>query len=181
MIKLDPAGYRLVTLQEDMLPAFMELLRDYTSEQASRYGRDLELAQADFAGYVKHLEEQAAGVNLPRGYVPSNTYWLQNAAGDLLGGIRLRPLLSPLLAHEAGHIGYDIRPSKRGQGYGTLQLTLLLPYAREMGLDHVLITCKRENIASARVIEKNGGEFENEVLSWVKPNTWFRRYWIRLS
>lgn len=174
------SGYRLVTLTEEMRPAFTELLDDYLTEPNSRYRLDADLARADWGAYIRLLEDQAAGINLPRGFVPSNSYWLQSPLGELLGGIRLRPLLSPLLAHEAGHIGYDIRPSKRGCGLGTLQLSLLLPIARDIGLDHVLITCRRENLASARVIEKNGGEFENEVLSWVRPDTWFKRYWIRL-
>jgi len=156
------------------------MLGDYTSEPDSRYEHDLRQAQTDFAGYIQRLEDEAAGINLPKGKVATISYWLCSPTGGLLGGIRLRPLLTPLLAHEAGHIGYDIRPTQRGQGFGTLQLALLLPLARDLGLDHVLITCRRDNLASARVIIKNGGELENEVLSWVKPDTWFQRYWIRL-
>jgi predicted acetyltransferase len=129
---------------------------------------------------VRRLDENALGINLAPDHVAQSTYWLQDGAGVVLGGIRLRHTLDPLLAHEAGHIGYDIRPSKRQRGYGTAQLGLLLPIARERGLDHVLVTCKRDNIASAKIIERNGGILENEVLSWRYPDVWFRRYWITL-
>ncbi|MDD2916995.1 MAG: GNAT family N-acetyltransferase [Candidatus Gracilibacteria bacterium] len=74
-----------------------------------------------------------------------------------------------------GHIGYGIRPSERGQGYATEILKLSLLEAKKIGLDKILIACDDTNVASARVIEKNGGVFEsfnNE--DGVKR----RRYWI---
>jgi predicted acetyltransferase len=177
---METDALKLVTLTTAMQPAFIELLLDYVGQGSERYEEDLKAVQKDFAEYVHKLDEDALGINLEPGHVAQSTYWLQNTAGTLLGGIRLRHTLTPLLAREAGHIGYDIRPSKRRLGYGTAQLGLLLPIARERGLDHVLITCKRENMASAKIIERNGGIFENEVLSWRYPDVRFRRYWITL-
>ncbi len=43
-------------------------------------------------------------------------------------------------------------------GYGTLQLKLLLQKAKELGIENALLTCNVNNIASYRVMEKNGGE-----------------------
>ena len=177
---METGSLQLVPITPAMQPAFMELLQDYTQSGPDRYDDDLLAAQNDFTAYVRRLEDESQGVNLAPGHVAQSTYWLQDTAGNLLGGIRLRHTLTPLLAREGGHIGYDIRPSMRQRGYGTSQLALLLPFARERGLDHVLVTCKRDNSASARIIEKNGGLFENEVLSWRFPDTWFRRYWITL-
>lgn len=171
---------KLVALVPAMQPAFMELLQDYTQSGPDRYDEDLLQVQKDFAAYARRLENESHGINLAPGHVAQSTHWLQDAAGNLLGEIRLRHTLTPLLAREGGHIGYDIRPSMRRHGYGTAQLALLLPIARERGLDHVLVTCKCDNIASARIIEKNGGIFENEVLSWRHSDTWFCRYWITL-
>lgn len=177
---MEIGSIQLVPLSLAMQPAFMELLRDFTQAGPGRYDEDLLEVQKDFAAYVCRLEEASQGIKLAPGHVAQSTYWLQDGVGNLLGGIRLRHTLTPLLAREGGHIGYDIRPSMRRRGYGTAQLALLLPIARERGLDHVLVTCKRDNIASARIIEKNGGLFENELLSWRFPDIWFRRYWITL-
>ncbi|MHB9031737.1 MAG: GNAT family N-acetyltransferase [Anaerolineae bacterium] len=177
---MEQTPYRLVRLTAAMAAPFAEMLQDYLSEPNSRYIRDLALIEAGFDGYVKHLDEEAVALNPSTGRVPYITYWLQNDREELLGGIRIRPLLNPILAHEAGHIGYDIRPSRRGQGLGTTQLGLALPICRELNLDHVLVTCRRDNPASARVIEKSGGVLENEVLSWIHPDVWFKRYWIRI-
>lgn len=45
------------------------------------------------------------------------------------------------------------------------------------GLDRVRITCDSDNIASIRVIEKNGGVFDAEVPSHARA-TLIRQYWI---
>lgn len=177
---IDTGNYKLVRLTSQHYEPLVAMLQDYTSEPDSRYQRDLTQVKVDFAGYIRHQEDSALGINLPPGFVPSTIYYLQNEWGELLGHIRIRSLMTPRLAHEAGNIGYDIRPSRRGRGLGTIQLALVLPICRELNLDHVLITCRRENLASARVIEKNGGVLESEVLSWVYPNSWFKRYWITI-
>ena len=56
-----------------------------------------------------------------------------------------------------GHIGYSVVPWKRGRGYATQALRLMLAEARAVGLDYVEITAKPDNTASQRVILANGG------------------------
>ncbi len=65
----------------------------------------------------------------------------------------------------------------RGRGFGRLALALALPRFRELGLDRILVTCDSTNEASRRIIEANGGTFEDEVqlADRVVPT---RRYWI---
>ena len=55
--------------------------------------------------------------------VPSTTLWL--VEGDaFIGRISIRHVLSDSLRLLGGHIGYDVRPSRRGQGYGRRMLAL---------------------------------------------------------
>ena len=75
------------------------------------------------------------------------------------------------------HIGYVIRSSEWGKGYGTYMLKLALDKARAMGLEKVLITCSENNIASARVMEKNGCVLEDKVQTEAGLT---RRYWKTL-
>ena len=58
-------------------------------------------------------------------------------------------------------------------------LELLLEKARALGMDRLLVTCDRDNPASARVIEKCGGVLENEVT--LDDGRVKKRYWIGLS
>ncbi len=57
-------------------------------------------------------------------------------------------------------------PWKRGRGYATLALNLMLPEVKAEGLEFVEITTDPTNIASQRVIEANGGVL---VERFVKP------------
>jgi len=157
---------------------FMEMAADFSHAGDMAYDVIPELIRGDFAGYVRKLHDAAEGVGLDPGRVRSNTYWLLREEDTaILGASSLRHELTPSLEIEGGHIGYRIRPSQRRKGYGTRILALTVEKAREMGLPRVLVTCDTDNVASARIIQKNGGIFENEVIS---PYTGKRvsRYWI---
>ncbi len=121
------------------------------------------------------------GIGLKPGRVPSTTFWLIEN-DRFLGEIRVRRKLSGALLNFGGHIGYEIRPSERRKGYGTKMLEMALVYAKEIGLSRVLLTCDDDNIASARVIEKNGGILENKVENHpLRGTVLTRRYWITLA
>lgn len=81
-------------------------------------------------------------------------------SGDaLLGAVSIRYRCDPV----DGHAGFGIRPSRRRQGYGSKLLRLALPVLRDYGIDPAVVSCDRENIASARVIQSAGGVFVQEV------------------
>ena len=54
---------------------------------------------------------------------------------------------------------------------------LTLVKIKEKGLKKVLITCDDKNVASYKIIEKNGGQLENKVADEGRIT---RRYWIDL-
>ena len=110
--------------------------------------------------------------------MPATTYWLVRPDGTILGQAGLRHRLTPALEDFGGHIGYAIRPSARGKGYGTKMLAMALDEARDMGLPRVLITCDPANIASVRVIQKNGGVVASKSVAYTGRMT--SRYWIEL-
>lgn len=111
------------------------------------------------------------------GQVPQTDFWL--IVGEHYAGrISIRHTLTPDLRQYGGHIGYDIRPSLRRKGYGTLQCRLALIEARKLSLTRVLITCDDDNIGSQKIIEANGGILENKVDNQRPSLT--RRYWIDL-
>ena len=68
--------------------------------------------------------------------------------------------------HCLGHIGYAVVPWKRKQGYATRALEAMLPAARDEGLPYVEITTDPDNVASQRVIERNGGVLTEH---FIKP------------
>jgi predicted acetyltransferase len=56
-----------------------------------------------------------------------------------------------------GHIGYAVVPWKQRRGYAKQALAQVLVVAREEGFSRVIVSCDRDNVASLRVIEANGG------------------------
>lgn len=171
----DGAPLELVEPSVRLVAAFRAMARDWSENDDGRYDDLI----GDFAGYVRMLYNQSRGVGLSAGFVPSNTYWLLRDGKDIVGAVRLRHRLSPMLIDEGGHIGYEIAPSARRRGYGTRQLALVLDKARKRGLKVALVTCDADNIGSTRIIEKNGGVYDNEAISQRTGNR-VSRYWIEL-
>ena len=112
------------------------------------------------------------------GWAPSTTLLGVRCADDrLVGIIDIRHRLNDELLQYHGHIGCSVRPCERRKGYAAEMLRQGLLLCREWGLDRVLVTCDRRNIASAKTILKNGGVLENEVP--YQDSLW-QRYWVEL-
>jgi predicted acetyltransferase len=128
------------------------------------------------------LQELAAArdpATAPAGVLPYIDYWLLEDI-TWIGLLTLRPKITAELMRSGGHIGYVIRPCRRGQGYGTAILRLGLEQARILGLTRVLLTCADTNLGSRKVIEANGGQLEDVVqIDANGPSV--RRYWIPLT
>jgi predicted acetyltransferase len=171
--------YALILPSPQLKDEFLELVADFEEAGEPRFAETADKIRSDFTGYLEELRQQEIGIGLQPGYVPSTTYWLVDDEGHVLGILRLRHWLTPRLERTSGHIGYTVRPSERRKGVATLMLGLGLERAREIGLKRVLITCDVDNLASVRVIEHNGGVFEDQIqpVSGDKP---IRRYWVEL-
>lgn len=114
-------------------------------------------------------------------HVPATTYFtIRESDNKIIGSIQLRHDLDDQLRKSGGHIGYGICPSERRKGYATRQLSQVLLIAKALGIPKVMITCDKDNIASAKVAVKNGG-----VLSWEgyseEDQTVIQNYWLDLS
>ncbi|MCW1241360.1 MULTISPECIES: GNAT family N-acetyltransferase [Bacillus] len=128
--------------------------------------------------WFEKVSKQELGENLQGNRVPSSQF-LSFEKGELVGFVNIRQRLNEELLRESGHIGYSVHPNKRRQGYATKQLKLALYEAQKLGLQKVLITCDKANIASAKTIQKVGGVLENEVVS-SHTGEIVQRYWIKI-
>lgn len=129
---------------------------------------------------MERLARAARGEGLPEGFVAHSTYWLVLEGKTVVGVSNLRHELTPFLRHEGGHIGYGVRPSARGNGFGTEMLRQTLDRAAELGLTRVLVACDADNERSIRTIVRNGGVLEaDDVLA--HDGATLHRYWIALG
>ena len=101
-------------------------------------------------------------VNMPDWFVPETYYYLWDE-GRLVGEFRIRHHLTEALKSGAGHIGYSIRRDDRGKGYATEGLKLTLQEARKIiPEDEIYLRVNKDNIASQKVMQKNGGKIVGE-------------------
>ncbi|GAA1882798.1 GNAT family N-acetyltransferase [Asanoa iriomotensis] len=115
-----------------------------------------------FADYVTGLRADALEESpRPANFVPATTlWWVDDDA--YLGRIAIRHRLTAFLLELGGHIGYDVRVTARRLGHATAMLRAALPVARGLGIESALVTCDVDNVGSRKVIEANGGVFEDE-------------------
>ena len=165
------------TLQEanhDNIDALYHMHTEMDADEHGFTNPAFGMSRKAFDGYIDTLIYQSKGLDLRPGLVPQTTFWLMR--GDYpLGLSRLRHYLNDNLRKAGGNIGFYIRPSERGKGYGNLILSLALIQAARMSLDRVLLTCDSDNAGSKRVIENNGGVLEREDIRMQ-----FCYYWIDL-
>lgn len=169
----------LVTPSLQYEQIYREALAELQEENRT-VGRHLDFdGKEPFDEFISRLRGYKEGRNLPNGFVPESVFWLIDDEGEFIGRVSIRHELTERLREIGGHIGYEIRPSKRRQGYGTLILSLALNEARSLGLRRALITCDETNVGSRKIIEYNGGVLENKVSQGEgKPNK--LRFWIEL-
>ena len=123
------------------------------------------------------------GTDLPKGYVPSTSFWLvDDESQRFIGEINIRHSLTERLLRYGGHIGYAVRLGEWNKGYGTRMLELALPHAKASGITRCLITCDDDNPGSARVMEKNGFILAAKVPNEIDGRAIItRRYWKELD
>lgn len=130
----------------------------------------------NYEEFLEKLEKNKHQELIKPEYSPQTTYGVFDN-GKLVGGFNLRHIIKGDLINHGGNIGYLIRPSERGKGYGTKLLHLALEKAQLLGIKNVLVSCRVENIGSNKVIENNGGIYENNYYDENKGET-YKRFWI---
>lgn len=157
--------------------SFMEAVAEFRNEQPPwefALGFD---DVVSFSDYVCRLDRWSRGENLPSGFVPSGFY-VGVVCGEVIGRVSIRHRLNEFLSKIGGHIGYGVRPSRRGHGYATEMLRQALPICACIGIKRALVTCDADNIGSLKVIERCGGVFES-VTCYPELKVQKRRYWLK--
>lgn len=157
--------------------SFLAALREFQAEERL-LDRDAARLAAAFGVFVRALLAKVDRATLAPGRVPETVLWLVEG-DEFLGRISIRHELTEELRQVGGHIGYEIRPSRRRRSYGRTILALALPRAKALGLQCALVTCDADNIGSKKIIEHNGGKLESTVAipGERAPKL---RYWIDL-
>jgi predicted acetyltransferase len=167
-----------VRLKSSFLAAMAEFADEGRAGDGSGIGRDLAEwtgrweSNEGFAAYVAERTAERDRVEDPDWVLCTNLWWVDSE--EYVGRMSIRHELNDWLAEVGGHIGYDVRRSRRREGHATAMLAAALPVARDLGVEKALLTCDVDNVASRRVIEHNGGVLEGERNGKL-------RYWVPIS
>ncbi len=157
---------------------FAEMLDEFRAAgEFHVYDGNFAIAWDGYAGFYDLLSRMKAGGYPRPDIVPMDAYFIE-ADGRILGDLFIRHRLSPILEKMGGHVGYKVRPAFRNRGVATAALRLALKKLALMGVDRALVTCNTTNTASARVIEKCGGQRIEDARIGARTE---RRYWIATS
>lgn len=116
----------------------------------------------DFAAWCDLMAAQADGRDLAPDRVRAS-FLLAEVDGEVIGRVSVRHELNDFLRREGGHIGYGVRPAHRRRGYATAILRRSLTLLAAEGVAEALVTCDDDNLASAVVIERCGGQLRDTI------------------
>jgi predicted acetyltransferase len=161
---------RLIAPDAGLRVSFLAAMDEFAAEGRAGGRTMVEADLAEYgerwrteAGFVAYLEAVRAEEHTPRwaDFVTQTTrWWVED--GEYIGRVSVRHRLTEELRRLGGHVGYDVRRSRRREGHATAMLGSALPLVASLGIDPALITCDTTNVASRRVIERNGGVLEDE-------------------
>ena len=151
-----------------LLPSYVSALEagwspdNVRKEIAAR--EQLDAIDANAEQFVDGLDDPAASgcpIPLPDGStvarLPSIVRWIWDGDFSRAIGLRWQVGTAELPSYVPGHIGFSVVPWKRGNGYATQALDLMLGEAKGQGLPYVELTVDPENIASQKVIAACNG------------------------
>ncbi|MGT2755966.1 GNAT family N-acetyltransferase [Streptococcus ovuberis] len=155
--------------------AFLEMLAEFEAANSPFVGAisSWTAAKGNFEAWLQLIQEQEQADVLDRGIGRFVHLLSFSDSGDLLGIFSFSKDTTPAIVDMYGHIGYSIRPSQRGKGYGTIQLRLGLLELKQFGLKRLMLVCDADNKPSRQMILANGG-----VLEDVREST--ERYWVEV-
>ena len=144
---------------------FIQEFYDNNSDINGSGGLDGYLETSTYEDWIKKVLADIDIANIEKPRVPALTYfYIREEDERIVGMINIRLALNDFLKNEGGHIGYCIRPTERRKHYATNMLSDALTVCDTIGIKEVLVSCDKDNIASAKVIKKCGGVLKKEFL-----------------
>ena len=164
---------------KDKAIEFINEFHIYNSDINGSGALDRYLKESSYEKWIEKIIADIDIANIEGGRVPAFSYfYIRETDNKIIGMINIRLALNDFLRNEGGHIGYCIRPTERKQHYATNMLKEALDICKTIGLNNIIVSCDKSNIASANVIKNCGGILDAEFYSDIF-NEVIQRYVIQ--
>lgn len=169
---------KLVPVSKAYSEAVMAYKKEFILNEDSMDGTSGLRTCETFDEWEESLLKSTKEETVKEGHVPASAFLAVTEEDNrLVGMVNIRHRLSEYLLKVGGHIGYSVRKSERRQGFATQMLKLALKECQTLDIQKVLVTCDKDNMGSAKTIQKNRGVLESEVEEGERV---VQRYWITL-
>jgi predicted acetyltransferase len=170
---------RLVSPSEPAPADLAEVLLELGVGDSRFRGTSFGQGRGTLENFLQECRDGEDPAKVPPEFVPQSIYWVINDAGKVIAIVRVRHRLNERLLQYGGHVGYYVRPSKRGKGYGKEALRLALEPLRQLKVPRALLTVNPANTHSIRVVLANGGVEDSQGVDPISKEV-VNRYWIAL-
>lgn len=168
---IKPCKQYLDSYYKAMQETYAETLHKYIIHNPEEYENWKDTIFTDY-------ENNEKGINLPKGFIPSATFWLVDN-GEYIGTANIRLGLTDALKYFGGNVGFIVKKSARGRGYGEIIAKLSIEKARELLGCPVLVTCFKDNLAATKNVEKCGVISKSEeVITEAGKTGMAVKYWL---
>lgn len=114
----------------------------------------------DYDSWICYLESEKV-IKPNEKTVPTVTYFIVRKNDNrIVGMINIRLAMNERVRKSYGTVGYSIRPTERGKGYGKLSLFFGVLVCNCLGIKKIYLECDKDNYASAKIITDLGGIFK---------------------
>ena len=114
---------------------------------------------ASYEEWLKKVIANSSTETVDPNWVLTDTFFAVRVSDNkIVGIVDLRYQLNDFLK-DFGNCGYSVRPSERRKGYATEILRQICLVARKYGLKQLQLSVEKDNVASIKTIEKNGGNY----------------------
>ena len=149
-------NYELKKINAKMGKKEFEMYQDIPKEEVGSsniiHGKSFE----EFKNILKKYKNEEIEIN--KEINSTTNRYVFYVDGEPIGEIGIRTTLNNFWLEQGSQIFYKIRKSMRNKGYGTKMFEFALAECKKLGMKTVCLNCNDNNIASKRVIEKNGGK-----------------------
>ena len=149
-------------IREKETNAVYQMFQDIPSVENGSGNKANGLTPEEFDNFCKLNVSYAKNEGLPEGRVPQTIYLIFD--NDIPVGFgKFRPFLNEdCMQRKIGHFAYMISPKFRNRGFATQFLSFIKKEAEQLGLTEIEGGALKDNLASRRVMEKNGGKIKEE-------------------
>lgn len=159
-INMDNNIYLVRPSQELKKEALLYRKEHFEAGENIIYGSELFDQTENYEEWLSLVTLNTSPETVDKNWVVTDTFFaIRKGDNKIIGIIDLRHTLNEFLK-DLGNCGYSVRPSERKKGYATEMLRQLLQVAKKAGIKEFHISVEKDNVASVKTIQKNGGIYE---------------------